>query len=133
MGRAAGSTLRPSRINAAGALALGGGCLLLMTARSELAAIAAMAAYAVGQSLVGATVGTTTARFFGRRHHGAIRSSLARMGVIATGLGPLAFGVSLRMTGTYNTALAAFTALCLPVAVASLWLASPAAKSASPH
>ena len=75
--------------------------------------------------LVVATVGTTMARYFGRRHHGAIRSSLTRMGVMATGLGPLVFGFSYRLTSGYNAALILFAAICLPIAVASVWLAPP--------
>ncbi len=108
-----------------GTIAMVGSCFIFGVVSSERMAMAAMATYALGQSLVGATLATASARFFGRRHHGAIRSSLSRVAVIATGLGPLVFGASQRLTGGYQAALALFAALCLPMAVASLWLKAP--------
>jgi sugar phosphate permease len=115
----------PGAILSGGAVAIGVSCLLMNAARSPLMAVGAMVTFALGQSLTMATVGTTAARFFGRGHHGAIRSSLSRIGVIATGLGPLLFGTSLRLSGDYSAALLGFALLCLPVAVISPWLSAP--------
>ncbi len=119
----------PGPIIASGMMAIIGSCLVLLWATSMLTAIAGMCTYAVGQSLVASAIGTTTARYFGRRHHGAIRSSLSRVGVIATGLGPLLFGLSQHFTGAYDVALIGFAALCLPASAASLLLVRPASAN----
>ena len=115
----------PGQLLAAGCVAIAASCATWLVVGSREAAIGAMAICAVGQSLIASTVGATTARFFGRRHHGAIRSSLTRIGGISTGLGPLAFGVSQRASGGFEVALAGFALICLPAAVASRWLVSP--------
>jgi MFS family permease len=119
----------PGPIVSAGMAAIIASCITLWLAASPLAAIAALSLYAVGQSLVASAIGTTAARFFGRQHHGVIRSSLSRIGVIATGLGPLLFGLSLRFTGDYDTALIGFAVACLPALVGAHWLAQPAAAT----
>jgi MFS family permease len=116
---------RPGPIIAAGLLAMTASCGLLVLMASSATAIAAMVTYALGQSLVASTVGATAARYFGRRFHGAIRSSLSRLGVIATGLGPLALGASVATTGGYVAGLVGFAVLCLPAMVAALWLRPP--------
>lgn len=110
---------------ALGTLTIALSCALWLVAASAWLAVAAVVAYGVGQSLVAATTGTTAARFFGRRHHGAIRSYLARLGIVATGLGPLTFGVSHRLSGGYDGALVLFGLLCLPAALAATTLAPP--------
>ncbi len=122
----------PSRVLAAGGLFVGASCVALVEAGSTATAMGAMALYAVGQSLVGATVGTSAARFFGRAHHGAIRSSLSRIGVIATGLGPLSFGLSLRLTAGYSTALVVFAVMSGASALLSLGLKAPPQLSRAP-
>lgn len=117
--------VRPRGLVATGCAAIAASCVMFSVLQTAPWAMVAMVLHALGQSLVGAAVGATAARFFGRRHHGAIRSSLTRIGVIGTGLGPLAFGVSHRLTGGYQAALIGFGALCIPAAVASLWLTQP--------
>lgn len=118
----------PRWLIASGTAALGVSCLLWLGVSTASRAVVAMATCALGQSLVASSVTATTARFFGRRHHGAIRSSLSRLSILATGLGPLAFGVSLHLTGGYRAALLGFFASCLPVAVAALRLVPPRAR-----
>ncbi len=103
---------------------------MLLLARSAVAAGVGLGIYAIGQSLVASAIGTTTARYFGRAHHGAIRSPLGRIGVIATGAGPLIFGLSQRFTGAYSAALVGFAAICLPSLVGSFWLVQPSADPA---
>ncbi|MEQ9319193.1 MAG: MFS transporter, partial [Polyangiaceae bacterium] len=123
----------PGPIIASGLAAVTVSCALLHQAATSAMAIAAMATYALGQSLIASAVGTSTARYFGRRHHGAIRSSLSRLGVIATGLGPLVMGASVTATGSYRAALVGFGVICLPAGVASLFLKPPASPDASPR
>jgi sugar phosphate permease len=120
---------RPGPLLALGTLTVGISSVLLIGVASEVAAVCTVAVMALGQSLVMPTVAATTARFFGRRHHGAIRSSLARIGVLAAGLGPLAFGVSQWWTGGYAAALVGFALCCLPIAAAAVWLRAPPASA----
>jgi len=94
-------------------------------APSPWAAAAAMLTFAVGQTLVATAATTAIARYFGRSHHGAIRSSIVRMGVIGTGLGPVFTGISADRTGGYLASTAAFVLLCLPVALFSSGLRAP--------
>ena len=116
---------KPAWILVAGTVAVASSCLLLW--RTAENAVVALVVYAVGQSLNASAVGATTARFFGRAHHGAIRSSMARIAVIGTGLGPLVFGASHHLTGSYDAALMAFALLCAPVALAAVALREPVA------
>jgi sugar phosphate permease len=113
---------RPGPILCAGVLAVGASSALLIDVASIPKAMTAMIMMGVGQSLIAPTATATTARFFGRDHHGAIRSAITRAGILATGLGPLVFGASQRWAAGYDPALLAFALLCLPVALASLWL-----------
>jgi sugar phosphate permease len=115
----------PSWLLAGGGVALTAGCGVLLVADATPSVVAAMLLLAVGQSLSGPTVLATTARYFGRRHHGAIRSSLARVGIIATGLGPFVFGWSQHHTGTHQAALLGFGAACVLVAAISSRLRPP--------
>ena len=101
------------------------GPLLLWRGGGLLAASVALGCGALGQSLGGATAGTSLARFFGRAHHGAIRASIARIGVIGAGLGPLCTGISASLAGTYDPALIGLALLCLPLFVVGYGLEAP--------
>jgi MFS family permease len=94
-------------------------------ARSAFVASGAMACFGAGQSLVAACAAATVARYFGRANHGAIRSSLTRIGVVGTGLGPIFTGLSVEYAGAYEPALWIFGAMCVPVMVAALGLTQP--------
>jgi MFS family permease len=117
---------RASTLVCAGTIAIALSAALLWRASTPLAAAGAMAAYGVGQALVATCVSTTTARYFGRAHHGAIRSFQVRLGVLGTGLGPLITGASASLTGAYSLAMITLIALCLPVAALALTLRPPA-------
>ncbi|MEM1331229.1 MAG: MFS transporter [Planctomycetota bacterium] len=100
-------------------------CALFVFTTTSLVAQGAMALFAVGQSLVSSCGAAATARYFGRAHHGAIRSSITRLGVIGTGLGPLITGLSADRTGGYDAALWIFAAMSVPVGLACVWLTAP--------
>lgn len=118
----------PRWLIVAGVTTLGLSCLLWLGVSTAMGAFVASAVCAAGQSLIAGTASATTARYFGRRHHGEIRSSLTRLNILATGLGPLVFGLSLRATAGYETALSFFVALCAPAAVAAAWLSPPSER-----
>jgi len=99
--------------------------LVLWIHAEPLMAAVAMAVFAIGQTLVAASGSAAVARFYGRAHHGAIRATIARIGVFGTGLGPLVTGGSVYLTGGYSVALVALAVICIPVVVASIRLAPP--------
>lgn len=120
--------ISPAWVLGLGSGALGLGCAGLLWASSYAGVCGAVVALGLGQSFLSTVVAATTARFFGRQHHGKIRSALNRVAVISTGLGPLAFGLSDRLHGSYETALLAFVALSVPVAIGAAWLRMPSAS-----
>lgn len=117
---------------AVGSFSMAGSCGLLWGTRSGVMALVALAGFALGQSLIMAAVGATTARYFGRAHHGAIRSAVSRISVVATGVGPLVFGFSQSRFGDHDAALIAFAAVSLFVALGALFLRRPPAAPAAP-
>lgn len=97
-------------------------------------AVVGMVAFGVGQTIVGACGSAAVARYYGRSHHGAIRSSLTRIGVIGTGLGPVFTAgtvfVAARLDAPIATghawAMLIFIAMCVPVGIAVIGLRKPA-------
>jgi len=116
---------RPSIVLPAGMGMIGLGSIVLIAAESALVASVSMSCFGVGQALVMACAAATVARFFGRANHGAIRSSLTRIGVFGTGLGPIFTALSVRFTGGYGAGLWLFVAMCLPVVVLAMSLERP--------
>jgi MFS transporter, OFA family, oxalate/formate antiporter len=90
--------------------------------------VLAAVCFGVGQSVGNASASTTVARVFGRTHHGAIRGSISRLGVIGTGLGPLCTGLSVHLTGSHDAAMIAFAIACGPVVLAAATLGPPTAR-----
>ncbi len=122
--------VRPSVLLPTGMAAIGVSAILLWWAPAVWAAALAMVVFAAGQTLA-ATVSTATiARYFGRTHHGAIRSSLIRIGVVGTGLGPIFTGLSVNRTGGYLASTIAFVGMTVAVGVATLSLRPPGAGTA---
>ena len=117
--------VRPAVLIPGGLLVIAGSSVMLWWAPLTWIAAAAMGFFAVGQSLVGASSTATIAHYFGRVHHGAIRSSILRIGVIGTGLGPVITGVSANRTGGYLLSTLLFVGMCIPVLLLSLGLRQP--------
>jgi len=118
-------------------LPIGMGCIALsagglMIAFDTMIAAIAMSIFAIGQSTVVSCAGATTARYFGRVNHGAIRSSLTRLGVVGTGLGPIFTGVSEAITDGYVAAMIGFIVMCVPVMILTLRLRTPGLQRDDP-
>ncbi len=109
----------------AGAVGIAASAAVLWIAPGAKTAAAAMVVFAAGQSLIAAAGSAALARYFGRAHHGAIRSSVSRLGVIGTGLGPVATGLSVSLTGDYAAAFITFLILCLPLVVLAMMVRPP--------
>lgn len=103
---------------------------IVVFADSVVLLCSAMAVYGAAMA-IGSAVGVPTiARYFGRKHHGAIRGFTTFLGVAGTGLGPVVLGVSLDYSGTFTIGLAACAALAVALALASLTLKRPVAPGA---
>ncbi len=103
---------------------------VLSGASSLALACVSLVCFGVGQSIAASAGNAALARFYGRAHHGAIRASISRLGVIGTGLGPILIGAGATFAGGYRTPLLAFSAACVPVAILSWTLAVPAIRRA---
>lgn len=123
--------LRPRALLTAGTLFFALGPLILCDARHVVTASAAMVSFGVGQSLVASAGGAALARFYGRAHHGAIRASIARIGVVGTGLGPIVTGLGLHLTGAYGAPLLALGLFGLLLCFVARTVAAPVRGSAS--
>lgn len=118
------------RVPPRGLLALAG---VLMAASPALVVVAgsvfllclAMAIYGVAMAIGSAVAVPTIARYFGRRHHGAIRGFTAFLAVAGTGLGPVVLGVGFDQTGSFAAGLLPCAGLALALALASLSLRRP--------
>lgn len=100
-------------------------CLVLLGADSRPEAALGLVLFGLGQGMVATVSVATLARTFGRAHHGAIRSSVTRLAVVATGLGPSVTGLSAHFSGSYRPALLLFILLSIPVALAAASLGRP--------
>lgn len=122
--------VRPRWLLSSGSALLGLACANFALAESLLVAQFAMIWLAMSQSLVQISGGTLMARFFGRPHHGAIRSSVTFLVVIGTALGPFLASWSAQYM-TYAGALMVFAALAMGLAVAGLRLNRPVPRRIS--
>lgn len=89
---------------------------------------ASLGLFGLGQSLSAGVGVPTIARYFGRAHHGAIRSIVTLIVVAGTGLGPVTLGLSLDHLGSFRPGLIAFVIACVPFLIASGFLTRPASQ-----
>jgi len=68
------------------------------------------------------------AKYFGRRHLGAITGVVSTILGASSGLGPMPFGIARDLMGNYTTILVAFAALPFLLGVASLFYGKPPVK-----
>lgn len=120
---------QPHRLLAAGLAAIAAASLSLATVSSVWGAVLAVSLLSVGNSTVTACSTAALARYFGRRHHGAIRSSVIRLAIVGTGLGTLSTGLSAELADSYLPALVGFALMCLPILALALSLRPPASPA----
>ncbi len=90
---------------------------------------ASMLGFGIGQGFIAGVGPPTVARYFGRAHHGAIRSVVTFFGVAGTGLGPVMLGWSFDRFGSFDRGLQVFCIMCVPVLLGGLLLKRPEAPS----
>ncbi|MGP1345804.1 MAG: MFS transporter [Phycisphaerales bacterium] len=130
---------KPGTLLAAGLIAIAASPGVFLTtgiAADHLAlwgAMLGMSVFAIGQSIVGACGSAAVARYFGRAHHGAIRASLSRIGVIGTGIGPVCTAGPVALAAVmghpaatgHAWAMWLFIAMSLPLAIAVIGISPP--------
>lgn len=90
------------------------------------------ATLAVGSGLAMAVSETIWVRYYGRGHIGKIRGFIATVGVISSGTGPFALGISFDFFGGYVPMLWGFCGLVGVLGVASLFATRPKIFQKSP-
>ncbi len=85
----------------------------------------ALACFGLAQAVAYGAGAPTLARYFGRRHHGAVRSVATLISGVGTGLGPVILGASLSRTGSFGWGLLAFVAMCAPMIALTALLRVP--------
>jgi MFS family permease len=93
------------------------GCLVLANVCGVLA-LAAYAAYGIGQGLMTVVGSASWAKFFGPAHLGHIRGTAMTVGIACSALGPLVMGASVDYLGGFEPSLWFFTAVAMTVAAA---------------
>lgn len=79
----------------------------------------------VGWGCFGVLINLPWARFFGRKHLGAINGWVTGVTVITSALGPYVFGLSNALTGTFTTAIVLTLALCPILLIAAVFADNP--------
>jgi MFS family permease len=130
--------VRPARLLPVSTLFLAGacGCYALAASlpgdRGPLSLSWTLLAVHVGFGLLGLSQGMLWllaspifARYFGRRHHGAIRGSLTTFMVIGTSAGPFVFATWRELTGSFTDPYAWTGAAAVPLVIWALFLKRP--------
>lgn len=104
----------------------------LLAGFSDWMGVVAMLVFGVSMGLMVLVIGPTTARYFGRTHHGAIRGLQTTVNVIGTSLGPFVFAATETVTGSFSGALWASLGSGFVLALVCLSLEQPVrAKTSS--
>lgn len=92
---------------------------------------ASMVLMGMTQSLIFVLASPIFARYFGRRHHGAIRGTLSRSMILGTAVGPFLLSLGAEALGGYRWPLLLCALLCVPLTIASLSMKQPMPPSRS--
>jgi len=103
----------------AGSVLLAAASVLLLAAETALVCHASFAVYGIAYGLIGVASGPSLARRFGREHYGAIRGSMSTLAVGGASIGPLVLGISEDVAHSFRPGLWVFTAVMLPLLLAS--------------
>lgn len=77
------------------------------------------------QSLIFVLASPIFARYFGRKHHGAIRGTLTRSMILGTAVGPAALSFAAEAFGSYTIPLLLCGAITIPLTIAALSMRQP--------
>lgn len=111
---------------------LGLSCTCVAFATALPALYGAMVLMGMTQSLIFVLASPIFARYFGRRHHGAIRGTLTRSMIIGTAIGPVLLSLGAKFADGYRLPLLACALLTVPLTVAALSMKQPEHPDATP-
>lgn len=86
---------------------------------------ASMVLMGMTQSLIFVLASPIFARYFGRKHHGAIRGTLTRSMIIGTAVGPAALSLGAELFGSYRIPLLLCGLTAIPLTIAALSMRQP--------
>lgn len=86
---------------------------------------ASMVLMGMTQSLIFVLASPIFARYFGRKHHGAIRGTLTRSMIIGTAVGPAVLAFAADAFGSYQIPLLLCGATAIPLTIAALSMRQP--------
>ncbi len=130
--------VKPARLLPASTALLGAacGCYALASTAPEgdafgvpfalLTVHAGFALLGLSQGMLFLLASPIFARYYGRRHHGAIRGSLTTFMVVGTSAGPFVFAVWRDLSGGFEAPYAWTAAATAPLVIWALWLKRPA-------
>lgn len=104
---------------------LGLSCTCVAFASALPALYGAMVLMGMTQSLIFVLASPIFARYFGRKHHGAIRGTLTRSMIIGTAVGPVLLSLGAKFSDGYRLPLLACALLTIPLTVAALSMKQP--------
>ncbi len=117
--------MRASLLLATGAAILSLGVAVLLMSTSITMAMASGGLMGISQGIFFGAVQPLWARYFGRRHLGAIRGMLMTINVAVSSVGPLFAGVMRDAYGDFDVALVTFALVPLPLACLCLLVKPP--------
>lgn len=104
---------------------LGLACICVAFAEALPVLYGSMVLMGMTQSLIFVLASPIFARYFGRRHHGAIRGTLTRSMIVGTAVGPAALSYVAEWLGGYRIPMLVCAALTIPLTIASLSMSRP--------
>lgn len=104
---------------------LGMSCVCVAFAEVLPVLYASMVLMGMTQSLIFVLASPIFARYFGRKHHGAIRGTLTRSMILGTAIGPAALSYFAEQLDGYMWPMLACAVLTVPLTIASLSMRRP--------
>jgi MFS transporter, OFA family, oxalate/formate antiporter len=104
---------------------LGMSCVCVAFAEALPVLYGSMVLMGMTQSLIFVLASPIFARYFGRRHHGAIRGTLTRSMIVGTAVGPAGLSFFAEQVGGYRVPMLVCAAITIPLTIASLSMRRP--------
>lgn len=99
--------------------------LFMLSVNSILTASIFMLIYGLTTNVQNITINVTYVTYFGRKYLGSIRGAAQVFMVVGSAFGPIPFGLSYDLTGSYNSAFTAMIFLVIVGAMLSLLIVNP--------
>lgn len=104
---------------------LGLACISIAFAEILPLLYASMVLMGMTQSLIFVLASPIFARYYGRKHHGAIRGTLTRSMILGTAIGPILISIAAKELGGYQIPLLICALLAIPLTIAARAMQKP--------